>query len=124
LNFFDSKGGKEFSSKVGFCFFSLPIRRSNSKKKTPRLVKGRIDKRVLHPLSQNRGFCRKLKNIENKRPTTSSAMDVFSNLAGNSINKKRVHLKKEQRRQDSKNKEMEELKSKDIISNSFLSAYI
>jgi len=51
-------------------------------------------------------------------------MEVFSNLAGKSINKKRVHLKKEQRRQDSKNNEMEELKSKDIISNSFLSAYI
>jgi hypothetical protein len=50
LNFFDSKGGKEFSSKVGFCFFSLPILRSNSKKKTHRLVKGRIDKRVLHPI--------------------------------------------------------------------------
>ncbi|MBM3196415.1 MAG: hypothetical protein FJZ61_00315 [Chlamydiae bacterium] len=74
--------------------------------------------------SQKRGFFNTLKKSDNTRPKISTKKENLSKRTGKRIKTNKVHRKQEHNRQDSKKNEIEELKSRDIVSSSFLSVYI
>jgi hypothetical protein len=96
----------------------------SNKKNTRRLERGRKDNKRLQLDSQKRGFCNTLKKSDNTRPKISTKKENLSKRTGKRIKPNKVHLKQVHRRQDSKKNEIEVLKSKDIVSRSFLNVYI